>query len=73
MQFINEYKQKTPHIYVWGVFMIVIQKKRILTLVSIVLITLFIANIKVNEQEDTIATVAIPVTNKVIVVDARTW
>ena len=53
--------------------MIVIQKKRILTLVSIVLITLFIANIKVNEQEDTIATVAIPVTNKVIVVDARTW
>ena len=52
--------------------MIVIQKKRILTLVSIVLITLFIANIKVN-KEDIIATVAIPVTNKVIVVDARTW
>lgn len=50
--------------------MIVIQKKRILTLVSIVLITLFIANIKVN-KEDIIATVAIPVTNKVIVVDAR--
>lgn len=52
--------------------MIVIQKKRILTLVSIVLITLFIANIKVNKQENIIATVAIPVTNKVIVVDART-
>ena len=51
--------------------MIVIRKKRILTLVSIVLITLFIANIKVNKEEDIIATVAIPVTNKVIVVDAR--
>lgn len=51
--------------------MIVIQKKRILTLVSIICITLFVASIKVDKQEETIATVAIPVTNKVIVVDAR--
>ena len=50
--------------------MIIIRKKRIITLISIIFVTLFIANIKIDKQEETVETVAIPVTNKVIVVDA---
>ena len=61
--------------------MVVISKKRIMMLTSIVCISLFICNIVVNnknnnvfgnknEKYDSVETMTLPVTNKVIVVDA---
>ena len=59
--------------------MIIISKKRIITLASMLCVTLIMCSLVVNTTENeiktntTIETVALPVTNKVIVVDARTW
>ena len=51
--------------------MIIISKKRILLLTSILCISLFICNIALNKTEEkTVQTMALPVTNKVIVIDA---
>lgn len=54
--------------------MIVISKKRIITLTSMVVMCLFVCNICLNNsnniKEETKETVALPVTNKVIVIDA---
>lgn len=55
--------------------MLVISKKRleiILGAVMLSIFTVFIANQNVNIKKDTVETVALPVTNKVIVIDART-
>lgn len=58
--------------------MIIISKKRIIILSSILFVTLFVCSISLNAKNDinlknTVQTVALPVTNKVIVIDARTW
>ena len=50
--------------------MIVISKKRIVYLVSILCVSLFIFSIAFQSTEKTVETVAMPVTNKVIVIDA---
>ena len=54
--------------------MIVISKKRIMLATSLIVICIFCANIYLNSNinEKTKETVALPVTNKVIVIDART-
>lgn len=53
--------------------MIVIQKKRIIYLSVIIFSVLLICTITTNRTENTVQTVALPVTNKVIVIDARAW
>lgn len=50
--------------------MIIIQKKRLIYLSLIVVISIFVCSMTVNKSENTLQTVAIPVSNKVIVVDA---
>ena len=50
--------------------MIVIQKKRIIYLSVIVFSVLLICTITTNRTENTVQTVALPVTDKVIVIDA---
>ena len=52
--------------------MIIVSIKRIITLTSLVVLCLFACNICLNNKidEKTKTTVALPVTNKVIVIDA---
>ncbi len=58
-------------IYIYGVlFMIIIQKNRLICLSLIVFVSIFVCGMTVNRNENTVQTVAIPVTNKVIVIDA---
>ncbi|MFR5684441.1 MAG: hypothetical protein ACLUD1_10430 [Clostridia bacterium] len=57
--------------------MIIIRKKRILLVLSFVFIAVFTAVI-VNQggirfNKETVSTMSLPVSNKVIVLDARTW
>jgi len=52
--------------------MIILSKKRILFVLSAVLISVFVFTIQVAKNEETVATVSLPVSNKVIVIDART-
>lgn len=51
--------------------MIILNKKRVLIIFVCVIISIFCAEI--NVQKQTIQTVAMPVENKVIILDARTW
>ena len=56
--------------------MIVLSRKRILLSLGVLIITIFtftIQTAKINEVGKTTQTVAFPVSNKVIVLDARTW
>ena len=67
----NVLNKKKSHIYLWGVFMIIIPKKRIIVVTTILCIMLFVCNIVVNQTtENTVETMSLPVTNKVIVIDA---
>lgn len=50
--------------------MIVISKKRILIITSLIFTSLFAFVLQNADKENTIATVALPVSNKVIVLDA---
>lgn len=50
--------------------MIIIQKKRLIYLSLIIFVSIFVCGMAVNKTENTVQTVAVPVTNKVIVVDA---
>lgn len=74
MQFINKMNTNKKYlIYIYGVlFMVIIQKKRLIYLSLIVLVSIFVCGMTVNKTENTVQTVAIPVSNKLIVVDART-
>ena len=56
---------------IWGVFMIVISKKRLILIVSMVCISLtaFMCRDMITNT-DTVPTVNLPVSNKVIVLDA---
>ena len=42
-------------------------------MLSAVLISIGVFSVSMNKEEETIQTVALPVSNKVIVIDARTW
>lgn len=53
--------------------MIVLNKKKIMLVVSVILIGFFTFTIQNRNGENTVQTVALPVTNKVIVIDARAW
>lgn len=50
--------------------MIILNKKRILLIVSVVAISIFVFTIQIAQTKDTVQTVALPVSNKVIVIDA---
>ena len=50
--------------------MIILRKKRILFILSVILISMFAFTIQVAKNEETVPTVALPVSNKVIVIDA---
>lgn len=50
--------------------MVVIRKKNIIYVSIIVLLAMFIFGISENRTENTVQTVALPVSNKVIVIDA---
>lgn len=53
--------------------MIVLNKKKIMFTLGIILVTVFALTIKHESKEESLQTVALPVTNKVIVIDARAW
>lgn len=50
--------------------MIILDKKRILLITSLITISIFAFTIQIAQTEDTIQTVALPVSNKTIVIDA---
>lgn len=54
----------------WGVFMIVINKKRLLNILGMIFISLFVFSFQIAKEEKTKETVSLPVSNKVIVIDA---
>ena len=58
-------------------YMIIIHKKKLIYVSLMVFATLIVCTIGVNrvenKKENTVETVALPVTNKVIVIDARSW
>lgn len=53
--------------------MIILQKKKILLCIGLVMVSLLVAGAYQTNIEKTIQTVSLPVSNKVIVLDARTW
>lgn len=50
--------------------MIVINKKRLLNILGMVFISLFVFSFQIAKEEKTKETVSLPVSNKVIVIDA---
>lgn len=59
------------HKYLWGVNMIILSKKRIIKLMSLITICLMVCVIQTAKTDNkTVQTVTLPVTNKVIVIDA---
>ncbi len=53
--------------------MIVLSGKRLLLMLSAVLVAIGVFSINMKMEEETMQTVALPVSNKVIVIDARAW
>lgn len=53
--------------------MIVLNKKRLGIIASILIIAVFVFTFQTAKVEKTVQTVSLPVSNKVIVLDARTW
>lgn len=67
------HKNKKHHINIYGVFfMIILSKKRIINLLTIITICLTVCLVQNTgiTNDDTVSTVTLPVTNKVIVIDA---
>lgn len=64
-------KTKLSYKLYGGSFMLIVNKKRILIIFICLMIS--ISFTKIKEKNKTIETVALPVENKVIVIDARTW
>lgn len=50
--------------------MIILNKKKIMLVIGIILIGIFAFTIQSRNDEETVQTVSLPVTNKVIVIDA---
>lgn len=53
-----------------GLFMLILNKKRILIIFICLMLSISIAELK--GKQETIETVALPVENKIIIIDART-
>lgn len=53
--------------------MIILSKKRITVILSMVFVSLFAFSFQIANNKTTVQTVALPTSNKVIVLDARTW
>lgn len=53
--------------------MIILNKKRLLLMISAVLISIGVFSISMSREDNVVQTVALPVSNKVIVIDARAW
>ncbi len=53
--------------------MIIISKKRIAVISGILLLAVFAFTFQTANLNNTVQTVSLPVSNKVIVIDARTW
>ena len=53
-----------------GFFMIVLSKKRLTLILGIVMVALFVFTFQIADTNRSIETVALPVSNKVIVIDA---
>lgn len=51
-------------------FMILLSRKRLAVIVSLMMVAVFAFTFQVAEKEKTMQTVALPVSNKVIVLDA---
>ena len=50
--------------------MIILNKKRLLAMISMVCVAIFAFSFQIAKEEKTVATIALPVSNKVIVIDA---
>lgn len=50
--------------------MIVLTKKRIIAMLGMICMAMFVFSFQIAQKEETVQTVALPVSNKVIVVDA---
>lgn len=50
--------------------MIIIEKKKVIMISLLIFMCVFAVSITTNRTENTVQTVALPVTNKVIVIDA---
>lgn len=64
-------KTKLSYKLYGGFFMLILNKKRILIIFICLMIS--ISFTKIKEKNQTIETVALPVENKVIIIDARSW
>lgn len=53
--------------------MIILEKRKIIMCSLLIFLSVFALGVTTNRTENTVQTVALPVTNKVIVLDARTW
>ena len=53
--------------------MIILNKKRLGIICSILLVSVFIFTFQTAKLNNTVQTVSLPVSNKVIVLDARAW
>lgn len=50
--------------------MIILNKKRIITILSMICVSLFAFSFQIANENKTVETVALPISNKVIVIDA---
>lgn len=50
--------------------MIIINRKRLIAILSMVFLSLFVFSFQIAKEEKTVETVSLPVSNKVIVIDA---
>ena len=53
--------------------MIILNKKRLGIICSILLVSVFVFTFQTAKLNNTVQTVSLPVSNKVIVLDARAW
>lgn len=50
--------------------MIIVNRKRLIAILSMVFLALFVFSFQITKDEKTVETVSLPVSNKVIVIDA---
>lgn len=50
--------------------MIILNRKRLIAMLSMICVAVFVFNFQIAKKEETISTVALPVSNKVVVIDA---
>lgn len=50
--------------------MIILNRKRLIAMLSMICVAVFVFNFQIAKKEETVSTVALPVSNKVVVIDA---